>query len=675
MAINTTSVKEMFGSAAITEALMGDRPFVLYGLPMIPGLSTENYKRACELYDMIIYDDSIEEAEPIYLEYLKMCAEDGVNFSRASACLARTVRASVSGAHLPDVYNWLNCMLIGDLGGTEAEMDNAQEQAQKANEANWDRQEARAAAREAELQKIREKEEKSLKNRVKNMKDKIKNRKSKDGDNEEPIAEEPATTEETPVTETPAEATTTEAPVKESETSDLDKTDAKIEEEKKAKADKKPADKSTNKSDTQEVKDNEKKDTPAEVSESNHDSDPAPDSVPEENPVPAQTADSNGSAGLSVDQFNISNFVVKQDDGSAKKETGAFDINNFVNGGSNQPPVSNPAPNSQPVQPTQTQSDNMMQPVDNARVATVTSQQFVGIDPMVLFMMRQRQNQADQNMNRPPYNYTNHMAQNSQGFQSIVPNMNGGDNMPIMMQQPPVKDPDQQQAVAPAQQTEVCSCGDPNCTGKHELHPVNEEEAKKHTTAEIPDPAPELSENQKRDYIKKHIVFIDGAHSGENAVTITQLNNLYSMLKSSKLKNGLKKFKSKTRPSNPYLYEVKMEKYAQPGDDELYDIAFECPAEEVDGHKAKIVVKFSMQPKWNDETKCYGSEFTIYRVESNRGADTPSKANTTTKGDIDVTESDDEQAKDQPIVIVETKNNGGEANNNVKKNGKNKKKK
>lgn len=536
---NNISIKALFGAEAVAKALLKDRPFMTCGLPFVPGLKKDNghYKRACEIYDSLVYDPMVKNPTGLYEEYLKMCAADGVDLGRAMACLAdtasvraRKVKKNSNFISIPDVDKWIVSVITNDL--------------------------TNASAKPVENKK----------------------------------AESAAATKAVPATD--VAVVNTNKPVdenpelnkaKKSTNNDHQKNAGTHESKEAAKTEEPPKAEEAN--ETKEAKESTNSDTAPKAEE------------PKKNNEVKETPKGNGTDGKTAVKSTAPNFnagVSVNDDAakkSAAKSVEFFDINNFIGGNA----VFSNEPSAKPA------SDSQATPSDTTMYQ---------LDPMFVAMLQGQ---------RPGY------------FAPQVAPMHQMNSQPV--QQPTVV----QQPVASSVQTETaCGCGDPNCTGNHmPINAVNEEEAKNHSFAEIPKSAPMITDEQKAQYVRKHIEFMEGAHCGKNAVTSTQLDNLYSMIKSSQLKAYLKKFKSKTRASNPHLYEVPMSKYAEPGDDDLYDICFECPCEDINGNKAKIVIKFSMTPQWNPTTKCYGSNLTGYRVESKRGEDSKPKANSSKKNDVE----------------------------------------
>jgi hypothetical protein len=191
-------------------------------------------------------------------------------------------------------------------------------------------------------------------------------------------------------------------------------------------------------------------------------------------------------------------------------------------------------------------------------------------------------------------------------------------------------------------------CADPNCSC-HTAAPVVEAPV----VTEVPTPVEEKHEltkkeldalmNKKADYVRKHIEFIDGKHCGENAVTYEQLDSLYSLIKDNVLKPMLKKYKSKAKANNPHLYEVEPSKYHDDTDNGIYDIVMECPCADIDGCRAKIVIKYSMTPQWDESKQQMYNPLKVYTVKSKKGA---VKEKSSGQGDVDFKQEEVETVED-----------------------------
>ena len=125
-------------------------------------------------------------------------------------------------------------------------------------------------------------------------------------------------------------------------------------------------------------------------------------------------------------------------------------------------------------------------------------------------------------------------------------------------------------------------------------------------TVPIPyDPAPQLDLNAKVSELQKHIEFIKGAHSGNNALSIIQINTLLGLIVNPFLKNKMNEFGAAVKPSALKMYEIKLEDVDTSG---KFDIAFEIKLKD---KKASMYVLFNTVPVFDPNTKTWNSVLSI----------------------------------------------------------------
>ena len=108
---------------------------------------------------------------------------------------------------------------------------------------------------------------------------------------------------------------------------------------------------------------------------------------------------------------------------------------------------------------------------------------------------------------------------------------------------------------------------------------------------------------EKVDYVKKHIKFIEGTHPGVNEDWFNAFIDLFKYNKF--FKNKLKEYNSECRPNNPMLFEIKLEN----NENGLYDIAFRVNCKD---KKQFILVRYGTKKvPYTDGTVRYPIDMTL----------------------------------------------------------------
>ena len=270
-----------------------------------------------------------------------------------------------------------------------------------------------------------------------------------------------------------------------------------------------------------------------------------------------------------------------------------FNINNFVNTPSNAPSqqpvqqaVQMPIPQQQNIALPGPQAGNLQNVINKATIPTAQPQTIPAdkVNPVGQFIKRAEDK-------KPPIDPSVIMQQhfNTPVQQSVAQKPNGS-----------IIYPEGYDKMTPQQKCDVIRSIVASSNGQ--IKPVY-------------DPMRGQSVEKKIEELKKHIVFISGVHSGDNAIDEIQLVGMLSLINAPYLRTKMTELGAKDRPNNPKLYEVPIEKYAAKNPDGKFDMAFEMNTKD---KKKKIVIMYRSVPSYNHTTKSWNNaaDFSTARIKT-----------------------------------------------------------